>query len=249
MKMLIYLSTIMAILLISVKVYAIHETIPAETEIVPEEPSFKEMHNLHIMMKHGLVMVVQGSNLVMLADMKMSPGMDSATLQHGQKMIKSGKMVINRSLSGSEMDVLMKSYSKDPLMNHTHNLGKAMLKAVYILEKMKITGIDEAKKKTMHHIHMMINHTLQMGAEGSNLLMIGQMDMSKIVDAFSTEHGRQMLNSASDLLSEVMEGKAMKDMHTRGITQETSNDMALAHELAVAATKVLDLQSKMPDMR
>ncbi len=58
-----------------------------------------------------------------------------------------------------------------------------------------------------------------------------------------------MLTSASDLLSEVMEGKAMKDMHTRGITQETSTDMALAHELAVAATKVLDLQSKMPNMR
>lgn len=32
---------------------------------------------------------------------------------------------------------------------------------------------------TMHHMHVMINHAVEMAAEGSNLVMLGQMNMAK----------------------------------------------------------------------
>ena len=45
----------------------------------------------------------------------------------------------------------------------------------------------------MHHMHFMINHSVEMAAEGSNLVMIGEMDMAKGVDALSISHGRTMI--------------------------------------------------------
>lgn len=31
---------------------------------------------------------------------------------------------------------------------------------------------------TLHHMHIMINHAVEMAAEGSKLIMIGEMDMA-----------------------------------------------------------------------
>lgn len=42
---------------------------------------------------------------------------------------------------------------------------------------------------TMHHMHMMINHAVEMAAEGSSMLMLGQMDMAKGIDEISVKHG------------------------------------------------------------
>ena len=50
-----------------------------------------DMHHMHTLMNHGLEMVAEGSNMVMLAEMKMTPSVDPMTLEHGRHMIKSGK--------------------------------------------------------------------------------------------------------------------------------------------------------------
>jgi hypothetical protein len=205
-----------------------------------------EMHHMHMLMTHGLAMVVEGSSMVMLAEMKMAPSVDPMTLEHGRNMIKSGKEVIEHALSGPEMKGLHKAgHGDDPLMKYTHELGEAMMKVVDMLEKMSMEGPMEADMMTMHHMHIMINHALRMAAEGSNMVMLGQMGMAKEVDKHSIEHGNMMMKDARALLTEVLEGKAMMEMHEKGVKMDNAM-MAETHKIGEAATKVINLLEKMP---
>ncbi len=203
-----------------------------------------DMHHLHMLMNHGLEMVAEGSNMVMLAEMKMTAAMDPMTLEHGHQMIKEGKEVIEHALKGPEMQAMHKGgHGDDPMMKYTHELGNAELAVVDLLENMNMEGPMTDDMMTMHHMHIMINHALEMAAQGSNMVMLGQMGMSN-TDKYSIEHGIMMLANASSLLKEVMEGKAMMDMHAKGVTG--SNEMmAGTHKIGNAARTVIDLLDKM----
>ena len=207
--------------------------------------SSMDMHHLHVLMNHGLEMVVEGSNMVMLADMKMTPEVDPMTAEHGRKMIKSGREVVDRALKGPEMQGLHKAgHGDDPLMKYTHDLGNAMTTVADMLEKMSTEGPMTGDMMAMHHMHVMINHALEMAAQGSNMVMLGQMGMSKDIDKYSIEHGKMMLADARAMIKEVMEGKAMTGMHEKGVTG-TNAMMADTHKIGDAAKKVLDLLDKM----
>jgi hypothetical protein len=203
------------------------------------------MHHLHMLMNHGLEMVAEGSNMVMLAEMKMASSVDPMTLEHGRHMIKSGKEVIEHALKGPEMQAMHKAGHGDaPLMKYTHELGEAMMTVANMLDKMSMEGPMSEDMMTMHHMHIMMNHALEMAAEGSNMVMLGQMGMAKDVDKYSVEHGKMMLSDASSMLKEVMEGKAMQEMHQKGVKGDNAM-MAETHKIGDAAKKVIDLLGKM----
>jgi hypothetical protein len=203
------------------------------------------MHHLHMLMNHGLEMVAEGSNMVMLAEMKMASSVDPMTLEHGRHMIKSGKEVIEHALKGPEMQAMHKAGHGDaPLMKYTHELGEAMMTVANMLEKMSMEGPMSGDMMTMHHMHIMMNHALDMAAEGSNMVMLGQMGMAKDVDKYSVEHGKMMLSDARSMLNEVMEGKAMQEMHQKGVKGDNAM-MAETHKIGDAAKKVIDLLDKM----
>ena len=133
-------------------------------------------------------------------------------------------------------------------MKYTHELGEAMVKYTNMADKMAAAGMIKPDMMTMHHQHIMINHALGMAAEGSSMVMLGQMGMAGNIDTFSVEHGRMMMNDARLLLSEAMEGKEMRDMHKRGVSPEKDPMMKETHALAETAMKIMDLLSKMPVM-
>ena len=204
-----------------------------------------DMHHLHTLMNHGLEMVAEGSNMVMLAEMKMTASVDPMTLEHGRHMIKSGKEVIEHALKGPEMQAMHKAGHGDaPLMKYTHELGNAIMDVANLLEKMSMEGPMTEDMMAMHHMHIMINHALEMAAQGSNMVMLGQMGMSKDIDKYSMEHGKMMLADARAMLTEVMTGKAMTGMHEKGVTGGNAM-MADTHKIGDAAKKVVDLLDKM----
>ncbi|MEJ2313516.1 MAG: hypothetical protein P8Y85_01780 [Nitrospirota bacterium] len=210
------------------------------------------MHHVHIMMNHGLSMVTEGSNMAMLAQMEMTPSLDPMTLKHGRSMIADGKAVIQRSLSGPEMMGMHEAGTTpetDPQMKYTHDLGEAMFKVVDILEKMSMEGMTSPDMMAMHHMHILLNHALDMYLEGSNMVMLGQMGMSGSVDDFSIEHGKMMMKNARALYTEVMEGKEMMKMHKGGMAPEKDPHMMETHKLAESILKVMDLLDKMPAMK
>lgn len=204
-----------------------------------------EMHHYHMLMNHGMSMIAEGSNMAMLAQMKMAPAEDEKMLHHGQHMIKEGKELIIRALNGPEMTAMMKNHAKDPLMDYTHQLGESMLKVADILEKMSMEDMSSPDMMSMHHMHMMVNHALQMAAEGANLIMLGDMSMAGSIDKMSIEHGKDMLKDAKPMVADMMGGKEMMDMHAKGVTMENPL-MAMSHKHGEAALKVIDLLSKMP---
>ena len=204
-----------------------------------------EMHHFHMLMNHGMSMITEGSNMAMLAQMKMASGVDEKMLHHGHHMMKAGKELIIQALNGPEMTAMMKEHAKSPMMDYTHQLGEAMLKVADLLEKMSTEDMSAPDMMTMHHMHMMVNHALQMASEGSDLIMLGGMGMAGDIDKMTVEHGKEMMNDGKSMVSDMMNGKAMMDMHAKGVTMENPM-MAMSHQHGEAAMKVIDLLSNMP---
>jgi len=196
------------------------------------------MHHIHIVLTHGLVMVTEGADLIMLADMKMAPYLDRLSLENGHHLMTSGKQVIDDMLNGPEMAAMKKE-------DFTHKLGKAIMNTVDMLEKMSMDRTMTPDMMTMHHMHIMINHALAIAAEGANMVMLAQSGRANGIDKYSADHGSMMIRDAHALLDEIFGGKAMTEMHTKGIKKD--NDMmADTHKLGEAAAKVIDLLEKMP---
>lgn len=205
-----------------------------------------KMHHLHMILNHGSAMALQGANLVMIAKMEMTPAVDATTLHHGQQMIKMGKEVIQHALSGPEMTALMKTHGDAPLMKYTHKLGKALLKVIDHIGKRRMEGMKSPDTMTMHHMHIMVTHALEMAVGGSNMIMLGKMSMAGTVDDFSIKRGGMMIANGRGLVAKIMEGKTMKGMHARGVKPDSNRMMDHTMKLNEAAMKVMDLLSEMP---
>ena len=208
------------------------------------------LHHMHTMMNHGLIMALQGCNLVMLSEMKMAPGVDEIALSHGREMIADGKAMLEDGLSGEHMKKMHKlGQANTKLMTYTHELADASLKVIADLEEMKMADMTTPAAMKMHHMHIALNHALEMAADGANLTMMGQMKMTKGVDRHSIDHGRKMIGDARKLWNEVMSSSTMADMHQAGTTPQGSDMMGHTHKLAGDQIKVLDLLANMPVLK
>jgi hypothetical protein len=205
------------------------------------------MHHQHMLLDHGLSMVLEGSNLVMLGKMEMVSSLDPLTVEHGKKMVANGKALIEKTLSGSEMMAMHKagkSPKDDPGMKATHELGESVLKMVDLIEKMDAGGMG-GHMMAMHHQHILINHALNMALEGADLAMLGGMKMAPSLDPMTVEHGKKMVANGKALIGKVMDGAAMKDMHAKGIDPEKDPMMKSTHQMVEVAYKIIGQLEKM----
>lgn len=199
------------------------------------------LHHIHVaMLNHGLGMATQGSNLIMLTDMAMTTGVDAITHKHGHLMFKRGKELIQRAMRGKEMQTLHRGRIGEP-MKYTHSLGEAMVEVVDILEDINLI-LPTKHTMAFHHMHMALNHALDMATRGGNLIMLGWMGMAPEGDEFSVEHGKEMIAEARALWKQIVEGEEMKKLMAEG----QSKEMAKTHELAEAGMKVIDQIAQMP---
>ena len=101
-------------------------------------------------------------------------------------------------------------------------------------------------RMSMHHMHILINHAMQMAAEGGNLVMIGGMGMAKSLDEQSVKHGKMMIGHANQMIDDIMDGKVMKDLHAGGLEGDLKEMMASTHDLASNASAYI---KKLKDMK
>lgn len=203
-------------------------------------------HHQHQMLNHSLGMALQGSNLVMLGQMNMDPGLDAMTIDHGRMMLKDARAMWNETMSD---DSMMKMHSSgmspadDPGMKYTHQLAEAQLKVIDMLEKHA-----DMKAHTMgvHHQHLLLNHSLKMALDGADMNMTSSMGMAPGVDKGAMNHGNKMINNAEKLWNDVMSGSEMMKKHTEGMSPGKDKGMAFTHGLAEAHLKVLELLKNMP---
>jgi hypothetical protein len=203
-------------------------------------------HHQHQMLNHSLGMALQGSNLVMLGQMEMDPGLDALTIDHGKMMLKNARAMWNETMSG---DSMMKMHSSgmspadDPTMKYTHELAEAQIKVIDMLDK---HANMKGHTMGMHHQHIVLNHALEMALEGVDMDMTGSMGMAPGVDKGAMNHGGKMIKNAEKLWNEVMSGSDMMKMHSGGMSPDKDKGMAFTHGLAEAQLKVLELLKKMP---
>lgn len=179
----------------------------------------KDFHAIHMMLNHGLNMIMDGSSLIMMAEMDLDITVEKDPLVHGTAMIDNGKTLIDRALHGPVMvDMHMQGMEKSKVMELTHQLGGLMLKTVYAQDIMQpaMKGSEIAKK--LHVLHLEANHALMMSAQGSNMVMIGQYDRSNDLNRFSFENGQKMMSAARTILFDLLNGNTMKDLENKDLT-------------------------------
>lgn len=99
----------------------------------------------------------------------------------------------------------------------------------------------------LHHMHLVINHAVEMATEGCNLAMLGEMNMAPGVDEQAVEHGRGMMREGKALIKSVLQSKAMTKLHEKGAGE--SKEMAYTHKLAEAALAYIDRLEEMHSVR
>ncbi|QDQ41404.1 hypothetical protein kam1_147 [Methylacidiphilum kamchatkense Kam1] len=106
---------------------------------------------------------------------------------------------------------------------------------------------EQGTTMKFHHMHEMINHAVEMAAEGSNLIMLGEMGMSPGIDELSIDHGRHHIREARSLINSVLESKTMKELHSQGLGE--SSEMTYTHKLADKAKEYIDLVAQMHSVK
>jgi len=98
-----------------------------------------EMHHLHILLNHGITMVTEGSNLVMLARMGMAGEVDRFSLEHGERMISHARNLYREAMDGEAMKRLRDlgvTPESSPMMKLTRDLAEAISKIIELLARM-----------------------------------------------------------------------------------------------------------------
>jgi len=83
----------------------------------------------------------------------------------------------------------------------------------------------------MHHLHMLINHALQMAAQGADMQLLGKAE------------GEKLLNKSAELLDRAMTGMEMASLHRQGWAG--SPLMFMTHELADMAKEMIALMRQL----
>ncbi len=202
------------------------------------------MHHQHLSLNHALGMALQGSNLVMIGQMGMVPGMDDMSINHGKMMMKSARDLWTEMIEGKAMMDMHDQGAgmMNPMMAFTHQLGEAQLKVLDMLDK---HANMSAHSMAVHHQHITLNHALKMALEGSDMVMSGQMGMAPGIDGESIKHGKAMMKGAKTLYEKTMSGKSMMDMHKKGKTPMSDAGMKFTHKMGEAYLKVLNLLESM----
>jgi hypothetical protein len=204
-----------------------------------------KMHQAHVVANHGLIMALQGANLAMLGQLKTAPGVDETMVTHGREMIRKGAAAIREVEQGPDMTALRAAGSgDDSLMKHTHGLLDVTEDVLKKLDKAE-TSVPAGDVMSLRHMQIALVHALITGVDGANLVMLGRMKRSEGTDESSIRHGQAMMADARALWKEIVEGKAMKEIHARGMSPKIVPMMGATHRLAEAGGKVLDTLEKM----
>lgn len=240
------------ILLTSCAFFGLTNVTSAKDEGTRKAPAMP-IHHLHAtLLNHGLGMAVSGSNLMMLAELSKTKEVDPVINKHGQSMLDKGKDLIQRAMTGSEMKTLHKEEEGkrfEKVMQYSHTLGQAMLDLVDLLDNMrKAKPSSPEDVLALHHMHMTLNHALEMAEKGSNLIMLGQMHMAPTTDQLATKHGHAMIEEATELWGTLTSGEPMKQLMPAQKEPE-AQVMERTHKIADAGKRVLKLLSEMPDIQ
>jgi hypothetical protein len=202
--------------------------------------------HLRTLLNRGPEMLM-GANLIMLSQMRMSPGLDQEVLRRGRAMLERGKQGIQRLPGDPEPRATSLEGGGPPGMEYIRALAGAMVQVADTLEKVKLQEINP-DTTSMQYFNLLINQALEMALEGSGLIMMERTGLAERSDAReSVERGRTMLADARTVIIEIMGSRGMAEMHSREAGKMPA--MGLTHRLTADVLKVLDLLDGLPEVQ
>lgn len=215
----------------------------AAATAAPASDPMMQLHHLHGLMAHGFEMALEGSNLSMLAAMKMSATADGAAASHGTTMITEGRALIEEAINGPAMHALHGGPAgSNEAMNYTHNLGKAMVNVLDHLQQMPPGDPANKQDMAVHHLHIALAHAAVMASQAASLKMTAAMKMAGPADEEAASHATAMFAHARALIALAISGEAMKEAHGTA----SPDAMQMTHDLGDAITSAVDMLATMP---
>jgi len=206
----------------------------------PGAEATANIQQVNRLMGRAMAMVTEGAGLVLVASMQLAPPTDSITADQGMKMIENGKDLVQMALTGVGKTAMEKSeMAGDPMMKAAESLGDSILKYINIVENIEMTGTVETRIK-LHQTNLMINHSLDMAAEGANLVMLGNLKLAPIMDKYTVERGRMLLKDARATLAGVSDSETMKDMKIADKGSMDDNMKTGTSDLLESALRIID---------
>lgn len=221
-------------------------TVPRASAAAEEDfDATAKINYLNTLMNNGLIMVMDGSNLMMLADMKMATAIDPQTRKRGEDMMQRGKDLIEEALTGPDMvDLYVKGHQKAPAMEDARQLGEYILKAAYTIDDMYEGSMTNQDNMTIHHMHVLINNALSTAAAGANMVILSDLTMPGKAQ-LSLRQGEEMLKESRAILLDLLTGDTMREMHNRGLTPQDHKSMQHTHEHIHNGLKIIDKLSSL----
>ncbi|UFS71750.1 hypothetical protein LPW11_06035 [Geomonas sp. RF6] len=90
----------------------------------------------------------------------------------------------------------------------------------------------------LHHMHTLMNHSLIMALQGSDLLMHSRMQPPQPLGQLSAAHGKEMIAQGKATLKDVLSGTEMKMAHEQGRWSDPL--MGYTHELGAELLALVD---------
>jgi hypothetical protein len=110
------------------------------------------------------------------------------------------------------------------------------------------SGTQASAQMPLHHIHIvMLDHGLQMVAQGSSIQMVSAMHMDpkvkQEIDNMTLQHGKEMFKEGKDLIQRSLEGQPMQKLHEE--SGKTGETMDYTHSLATGMINVANILESM----
>ena len=207
-----------------------------EAQLRQADDDSTRIHRVHVLMNHVLIMFLDGINLKMISNMKMSPVFDPRTEAYALQNMEKGKKALEMALRGEQMEILLEQgFGDHPLMKTAMELGEAMLELVSVLEKMDMDKVTP-ENMALRHMHLLLNKGLENVAQGSNMIMGTLLASIPQIDRYLQNQGRNMVTNGRALIVEVSSGeeyvKALEGSGNRHFIDQTKRCTELSLDMA-----------------
>jgi hypothetical protein len=171
-----------------------------------------KIHRLHILMNQGLIMFLDGINMKMISNMKMSTPFDQQSEKYAANNMGKGHKAIELALNGEQNEILVEQgFGDHPLMKTAQELGETMLDLLSVLEKMETKEMSNEAME-IHHMHLLLNKGLENVAQGSNMIMVTLLRTIPQVDQYLEHQGWIMVKEGKALIADIIQSEPYKRM-------------------------------------
>jgi len=204
-----------------------------------------KIHRLHVLMNQGLIMFLDGIDMKMISNMKMSTSFDETSEKYASLSMKKGREAIELALRGEQNEILVEQgFGDHPLMKTARQLGETMLDLLTVLEKMEM-GQMTSEMMEIHHMHLLLNRGLEDVAQGSNMIMTTLLASIPQIDQYLENKGWTMVKEGKTLIAEVIQSEQYKKILK---TEDTASESPLfkqTRQCADLSMKIADILSRM----